>query len=423
MTIHEQEAEEALGKWSSSKYAVSKKERITHRIWRNNFEDFVSAYPVSDEEVIISRYTLDKVERYNYFTGELVWNQDGLNGPRGIDYDQNTGRLVVPYSNGVAILDSETGKIVKNVTSSGGNDLTGSEVMDVFFSPDDLNRVVFCLLYKHVLIKYDTKTDSEVARFGVWGTSGGDLSHLNNPCGVALARTDYFVCDTSNHRMLRISEDLNTVQDMLLVPSPVSARQVRWGSVETTRKRIQPLVVSFGVGVTPQTPRYSFALNWMRGISWIQPSQIDWPRFNKDLDRMWGGRAGIIDEYNLKAIWDTFDYPVQSWPLLNKEAVTAAEGYTSMPLPGTLMRDVTINLFSDQAGDLYIDVPDENSTYGYFRGTGLGVPTGYGWNEYLSRATSANTMETVNIAREPPLFRIRYSPDADCTATLRVHSK
>jgi len=412
---------ENLEKWSSTSYAIFNTRRILNQIVREDIpSDIECPYPINEEEVVITDILGSGIEgliyRVNFRTGDIKWEKE-INCPTGIDYDYDAGRLAVGSKNGLYILDVETGETLKHITTVGGNDLTDELIYACQFLPKSPDIIYFSISSQHIVYRYDLSTNSYTDSFGEWGNPGSDLSHLYRPIGVGVRYDgDYvFIGDEKNHRFLRLDSGLDNVQDLALVPWAGCIRQMGWGC--KVGSYLNPLIM------TPEKEVYdfSFSVGLERNLLWILPTKIDQQRFNRDLDAMWASYK-FARRFDLKNLYGRYLRSRQSYPLVNNETVDTG-GYTSPPIPGILLGKAAVNTYSDQAGDLYIDVPNETSQYKHWAGTGLGVPTDYSWIEYHSESVNANQMLKLALDNTPPLFRVRFSPDAEATVTLTLYPR
>lgn len=383
--------------------------------------DVPCVYPITENEIIFTEGQKAFVERRNIETDETVWKTALASVPRGIDYYPAEEKILVGGVDGIYHLDATTGDLVKTISSiedTGGTtrDLAGARAYSPIFDPADPDYAYVPLAERDIL--YHFKLDTEVAdrEFGEWRNPGSDYAHLNNPQDVeANPIRDYvYVTDMFNNRVLRLKEDLSSVQDLMLVKRPRAIRIQRWG---TTQQSITMMTLSStptGLGKNA----YFFGWNASRGILFSLPLQMEWQRFNKDLDRMWGCHVWSA-ELDVRRIIGKYNARPGTNYLVNNETVDTG-GWTSRPIPGIILGKIQVLTHSDQSGDLTIQVPNERTGKGSFPASQLAVPTDYSWLDYDTASISANTVNAYTFTRNPSLFRLKFVPDAQATVTLKL---
>jgi len=396
-------------------------EGYTSRLLLPEYEDtdLACVYPLSYDEVVYTNHlgAVPAIVRRNLVTGEDVWRVTGYTQPAGIDYDDENDRLLVGYYGGILVLRGSTGEVLQNITRftdpANIERTITSVVYEAVWDPEDLSYIYFVAIGVNVAVHLNIDTLVADSVFGEWGVAGTDMSHLNAPRSIEVNPPDdnVFIADEYNHRVLRLDLDLSTVKDQLLIQRPRSVRKARWGV--TTQQRY-PTLFSSGDGGTDKYV-WTFCDNRGRHLLFSLPFNMEWPRWTPDFQRFWGCQIFGM-EVDVRRVMGRFISKSDCLTLLNKTSVPDA-GWTSAPIAGLILGDISITLYSDQAGTMHVQVPDENSYVGY----GLWVPTTFSWITWDSQSFSANTMMIYNPTRIPPLFRLFVDPDAAATITMRLN--
>jgi len=224
MTIHEQEAEEALGKWSSSKYAglddgihesvagESRPWKSAHIGWLRNTQGV--AYAEDGTVFVTIQHYIGDPYLYKVIPDESqTLIKDDLPTAGGkLDYNHHRGTLLWAREGEVMEIDKD-GNVVNSLTTPNGTGFAGH-----WSGPD-----TFMLYHpnNHYVNELNWDGD-ELWSFGVYGTGGSDLSHLDHPHDVA-PRTEGggVVCDTRNSRILYVAED-GTVKRVNVLTRPTN---------------------------------------------------------------------------------------------------------------------------------------------------------------------------------------------------------
>jgi hypothetical protein len=381
--------------------------------------DVGCVYPLDDDEIIYTQFYGPQpyVARYNLKTGSFIWKVTGYTYPFGIDYDQVDDIVAVAHNSGITLLRGSDGSLVKNITSVGTYTLP--RIYDAVFNPSNPDELYFTVPGQHVLVKLNHVT-GEYTMFGTWGTYKTDYTGLYNPSDVEVdpPNDDVFVCDMSNHRILRLNMAINTVKDLMLLPRPAFIRKMRWG---LTTQRYLLTVISSELGGFG--PMYTFGYLRGRRLKFILPMQADHPRFTPDLCKMWVAEVEGL-ELDLDRLNEMYIYHPEQFIILNQASVSTA-GYTSPPItPFILGKNVQIMLISNQTGTLTIQVPNMVSTSFSMGLLPMSVPTTFTWVNYDSVSTPSGVYKyNFSIASNipPPVFRIVYTPSATATVSLFVY--
>jgi len=367
--------------------------------------DLGCVYPITDDDLVYTSIAIPNfVRRFKWSTGETVWKKE-VNLPFGIDYDNENRRLVAGYSDGIFILNADTGETVKNITDFGPYSLAGTWPRLPIFNPDNPSEIYFSCIKKHVVVKLNWETGA-YTMFGTWGTAKSDLTGFDWPYEVEVNPDDdiVYVADRFNNRVLLLNMDLDATKDYLyIMPRAHSVRLQRWGLIKQFYGILALSSGQVGVVFTHRGRRTRF----------MMPLQAGCIRFNPDLDRVWATSVFALEVSLRNVLHQSFKEKF-NLVFLSKTAVTAA-GVNTWPVLGMLFDKFLIRIYSNQTGTLYIQVPDSSAGYGM----GLDVPTDFTWVNYAdSIPVDANVVETPYLEPVPPVFRLRFVPSADATVTM-----
>jgi len=398
------------------KYVVS---NAVRRSWitPESRGDIACFYPLSETEAIYTDAVNNLVRRINIETGDIRWTYN-LETPLGVDYYPDEDIVAVAnfaLSGGVTILNAENGTVIKTITSIPLGSFGSYGVWDVSFDDSDPDYIYFTVPSRHILLRYNRVTDA-YTMFGIWNTSKTDFTGLKTPTSVDVDSSHdlVLVADYMNNRVLRLPMDISSVQDLILLNQPQWVRFCRWGLIH---QRAPLTVIS---SAASPNPMYTFAYRRSRRIEWVIPVQSDAPRFAPDFMSLWVTGGGEAVEYDLDRLKELYlTNPCHAFDRRQQSVTTS--GYNSPPhTPFLFGKEVQVFLYSNQKGDIDIQVPDNVDPSSEIGNLPMSVPTTFSWVSYFSEPTPKGVYVLDLSPNPPPVFRINYVPEADATVTLRV---
>jgi len=234
--MYEPEAEEALGKWSSSKYAeLGVRERVLKSLgqqdllqgfapsdWQDEFFEW-SFEPLSVDyrgdtgEIFVvdensgKLYLINPLEK----TREMIY--DHLPYTKWVEIDYNPARDSILWASDgdVREIDAE-GNVLNTLTTGQGGQTGHWKTNDTFVlvNPGD-----------HYAFEMDWD-GNELWSFGESGVSGSDLTHLNSPQDIDVdGEGRMWIADHDNDRVLQVKED-GTVRTLAVLTAPYKIGRV-----------------------------------------------------------------------------------------------------------------------------------------------------------------------------------------------------
>lgn len=237
---------------------------------------------------------------------------------------------------------------------------------------------------------------TEYWSFGVWGTSGSDLSHLNaTGHGIEYIYSDwlghtYFISDMRNHRVLEVN-DAGNVE--------------RWYPCRYPRMVTQhPYIKNIGIGSEGSV---GYLIEGHHGdLRYYTPHRTNF--VNPTIyDTVFAGWYHYGFEYDLRS--------VRPWrkPLGGKEefSLNANEESTTIPIHGMGVNQVTVYARSTQSATLNIYYPNSLPMRGKYS---LSLDPSEPWIQADSVSLSANTLATYPFSN--PLIMMGASIEMGGTA-------
>jgi len=412
MTIHEQEAEEVLGKWSSSRYAglVGGYREGILNVWPSYYnlgsywkrrdpyvvgDPFGMCYGEDGETIIVADGLEQKVYEMNR-DGVRAWELD-VSGygtrPADVDYHPQNGRVVAAVMPS-AILEVEDGTVVSNLTATelGGLDfgLYGGKLQ---YDPEDPSKFWLADTNNHVVFRSDFNGNVD-KQFGTYGTSGHTDALLDRPVSVAVWRTGadlmVMIGDSYNNRLLSLDSAM-TIDNRFPAPgvSCVAAGPI-WGAIHpygAESDNTPPVTYITTNPYSEWNPKY--VLPFLTNKVCFHPTNPTTVLITRD----WS-----LYELDLRAFKNPPIAPVK-WRLEHGKTVGANETYSMTPFADWFFKMKTIHILSTQDATLYLDIARLTDYYGTWTAKEH-------WDEYpTSVSLTADTL--ANFSTENALGIIR----------------
>jgi len=410
--MYEPEAEEALGKWSSSKYAELVRQGIKFRVgsgvdrenrkppYMVNWCDFVTE--TWDGNLLLADRSGYVMEMDRFYDVKWQWGRDELEGSPQMKVIPNygTGRVLIsdPGNDRIVEYDPDADEITLDLTSyelgsfnapratyRGHTPFSKRYETDKIHVADTKNHCVAAIERDGTVIK----------SFGTYGTPG-DGTNLNRPLWVTGA--ERYVADYENNRVVRMTKDWSDVNYLMAYPDPTCFVRESGDFMGVSGARFPPTLWS-GQGMV--------ALPW-----WISKACIRLGRNGTIL----GTQTGNAYEYDWRAVNNMKRRVSVKYPI---EAVGVSAPTDRYVLPCLGFSRVVVEAISDAADTLTLYSLKTRPAEAPLEA----IPDADGnlqWQEYDSVGLTANELETYTITAPHGVMAVEVT-GSGTSVDLRCH--
>jgi len=427
MSMYEEEAKRALSEWASSKYALFKGMGLTWQLPSafgsrglveadgSTFRKFDRSKPylvgdvhcidrIDEDTFVAMWYQLKSPDPSTGLTEitrdyEKNWEVDlGSGGAfSGADYNPHSDTVLSARDDEVIEVD-RSGNILRTLGSAGGNDFSG------YLRQITWDRRMWDLAPSERGVWVSDRDNHWVALanfngdllwdFGVYGTSGSDDTHLNQPLHASAGYTEsdgigsyVAIADNQNHRVLLVDFDTKNVLNRVMYPCPT------WSMIhQNSLVSITGWKGEYGPPLFVNKEK----LRWGRLPIFDAVNSI---RVYDDRILTCGGaytKAAAGGAFEIDLSRYNFWLPQRNPTFYDAETLSANETVTSPPIVPFGLYDVTVYFIATQDASYDVEVARTDATA--FKS----------WETYHSSPTiSANTLDVTKVTGGSYMLRVK----------------